>query len=233
MNRYALLTIVIVAVALKTWFHNDAPTPSAEQDAAASPSVVDSPVKPANSSGVVSRIAPTPVPVVGTRIRAGVNSARMSSTLTVQLSSAFSLSQLEAAKAKAVAERKPLGFIMVWGEHFGRQTDTRSKGSISALAHFYRAFNNNLVLVYVRHENELGLVPDAVKQGFTGPDEGGWAPNMAVVDATASEFIVEIPYGGSDSVGSIRDQVFSAGAEKIDQWLATHPLAIGKATARP
>jgi hypothetical protein len=77
----------------------------------------------------------------------------------------------------------------------------------------------------VRHESELGLVPNAVKQGFNGPDEGGFAPNMAVVDATATEFIVEIPMGGGSSDGAKRDEVFRALTPKINQWLATHPSA--------
>jgi hypothetical protein len=81
-------------------------------------------------------------------------------------------------------------------------------GSDSGLAHFYDAFNDGLVLVFVRHENELGKVPDAVKQGFNGPEEGGFAPNMAVVTADCSQFICEIPFGGKDSTGQIREQIF-------------------------
>lgn len=162
---------------------------------------------------------------------AGVTRAKFPQIMTLRYNAAFSLSQLEAAKAKARAERKPLGFIMVWDSLFGERADTRLQGGTHGLAHFYRAFNENVVLVFVRHENELGSVPNAVKEGFNGPDEGGFAPNMAVVDATASEFIVEIPYGGADSNGEKRDKVFAAGAAKIDQWLATHPQAI--ATPKP
>jgi hypothetical protein len=81
----------------------------------------------------------------------------------------------------------------------------------------------------VRHETELGHVPEAGKKGFNGPDEGGFAPNMAVVDATASEFIVEIPMGGGKSDGAKRDEVFRALTPKIDQWLAAHPTAAAAA----
>ncbi len=80
------------------------------------------------------------------------------------------------------------------------------------------------MLVFVRHENELGMVPPAVRRGFFGKDEGGFAPNMAVTDASATEFIVEIPYRDLDADG--RDQLFAAGGRKIDLWLATHPQAI-------
>jgi len=41
-------------------------------------------------------------------------------------------------------------------------------GSDSGLAHFYDVFNDRLVLVFVRHENELDKVPAAVKKGFHG-----------------------------------------------------------------
>lgn len=49
---------------------------------------------------------------------------------------------------------------------------------------------------------------DAVKTGFNGPEEGGFAPNMAVVTADCAQFVCEIPYGGTDSNGAIRDQIF-------------------------
>jgi hypothetical protein len=51
-------------------------------------------------------------------------------------------------------------------------------------------------------------VPDAVKQGFFGPEEGGFAPNMAVVTADCSQFVCEIPFGGNDSDGLIREKFF-------------------------
>jgi hypothetical protein len=81
------------------------------------------------------------------------------------------------------------------------------------------------VLVFVRHESELRDVPDPVQKGFSGPNEGGFAPNMAVLDADATQLIVEIPMGGAKGDGATRDQVFAAGAAKIDQWMAAHPTA--------
>jgi len=162
-------------------------------------------------------------------VAAGVAAAKDAAPIALLPDSAFSLSQLDDAKAKARAERKPLGFVMVWGQFFGKRSDPRAKGSAPAFAHFYRAFSNSLVLVFVLHESELNDVPGAVQQGFSGPDEGGYAPNMAVVDATASHFIVEIPMGGAKGDGVKRDQIFAAGAAKIDQWLAAHPTATASA----
>ncbi len=147
--------------------------------------------------------------------------------MSLKASDAFSLSQLEQAKAKAREERKPLGFLMVWGQFFGPSSGTRAGGSVPALVHFYRAFNKSLVLVFVRHETELDAVPAAVKQGFQGPDEGGYAPNMAVVDATATEFLTEIPMAVNNVIlpPDQRDAAFSAGAQKIATWLVDHPSA--------
>lgn len=238
MNSKGLALLVIILIGI-IWFLPASPAPKAGTESPAAQSAAATPpssIAPALVSASTPILPPKLIPpmrIPTTRVTAGVTAAKASQRLTVQLTSAFNLSQIETAKARALTEHKPLGFIMVWGQFFGKETDTRSKGSVPALAHFYRAFNSNLVLVFVRHETELGLVPDAVKEGFCGPDEGGYAPNMAVVDATATEFIVEIPYGGTDSNGEKRDQVFAAGAAKIDQWLTTHPLAVGAQPAKP
>lgn len=169
------------------------------------------------------RLAPRPAPVID-RFSGPLFAALHGPSMRLELSSAFSLAQLDQAKAAAQAQKKPLGFLMVWGQFFDREADPRGKGSNEALVHFYEAFHQNLVLVFVRHESELGLVPPAVAKGFNGPDEGGYAPNMAVTDATATEFIVEIPFRALDGAG--RDPLFAEGAAKIDVWLATHPDAL-------
>ena len=133
--------------------------------------------------------------------------ARQNRSVNLTKALAFSLDNLEAAKKKAKAEKKLIGFIMEWDSMLVPSTPM-NRGSDSGLAHFYDVFNGNLVLVFVRHESELGNVPDAVKQGFNGPEEGGFAPNMAVVTADCSQFICEIPYGGEQSNGMIREKIF-------------------------
>lgn len=126
---------------------------------------------------------------------------------------AFSLDNLEAARKTAKDEKKLLGFILTWDSFFV-PSHPMGPGSNGALAHFYDVFHDNLVLVLVRHEDELNKVPDAVKKGFFGPEEGGYAPNMAVVTADCSQFICEIPEGGKESNGQIREQIFR---QKIDE----------------
>jgi hypothetical protein len=130
---------------------------------------------------------------------------------------AFSLDNLEAAKKKAKDEKKLLGFIMTWDSFF-IPFHSMGPGSGGALAHFYDVFHDNLVLVFVRHEDELNKVPDAVKKGFFGPEEGGYAPNMAVVTADCSQFVCEIPEGGKDSNGQIREQIFRQKIEIIKKF---------------
>jgi len=143
--------------------------------------------------------------------------ARQNRPMILGLNRAFRLSDLEAAKKKAKAEKKPIGFIMVWDSFFG-QFRPMDQGGGNDLAGFYTVFNKAMVLVFVRHESELNQVPDAVKKGFFGPDEGGWAPNMAVVNEDCSQFICEIPLGGKGSNGMIREQVFKAKISEIKKF---------------
>ena len=134
--------------------------------------------------------------------------ARQNQWFVLSTNMAYSLATLDAAKARAKAEKKLIGFVMVWDVMFG---DARPYGigAQDDLAHFYVAFHDNMALVFVHHETELGNVPDAVKQGFFGPEEGGWSPNMAVVTADCSQFVCEIPLGGGkESTGPARATVF-------------------------
>jgi hypothetical protein len=169
-------------------------------------------------------------PVVIDHFSAPIQAAMNGPEMSIEPNNAYSLSQLAQAKQEAQLERKPLGFIMVWAPFFNQNAGPRDNGSVSAMVHFYEVFHQNLVLVFVRHESELPFVPPAVKQGYGGPDEGGYAPNMAVTDASATEFVVEVPFKNLD--GSGRDQLFAAGGKKIDQWLATHPDAMAKPAAQ-
>jgi len=137
----------------------------------------------------------------------GMTFARQNQAVYLNKNLAFSLDNLDAAKKKAQAEKKMIGFIMEWDSMLV-PAHPMKRGSQSGLAHFYDVFKDGLVLVFVRHENELGKVPPAVSQGFNGPEEGGFAPNMAVTTADCSEFVCEIPFGGKDSDGEIREQIF-------------------------
>ena len=146
--------------------------------------------------------------------------ARQNQITVLSTNMAFSLATLEQAKARAQAEKKPLGFIMLWDNMLDRRSKPMNPGGNSALAHFYEVFHDNLVLVFVHHETELDKVPDAVKAGFFGPDEGGFAPNMAVVTSDGSQFICEIPLGGgTDSTGATREPVFRQKIEVIKKFL--------------
>ena len=153
----------------------------------------------------------------------GLYNARANSPISLTLNSAYRLSSLEAAKKKAQAEKKLLGFIMVWDMMF-RTGRPMAAGGPNDLADFYTVFSPGLVLVFVRHEDELGQVPDAVKKGFFGPEEGGWAPNMAVVTADCSQFVCEIPMGGAHTTGAAREPIFRAKIAVIKKFLE-HPEA--------
>ena len=148
----------------------------------------------------------------------GLYNARANNPISLTLNSAYRLSSLEAAKKKAQAEKKLLGFIMVWDMMF-RPARPMAAGGPNDLAGFYTVFNNAVVLVFVRHEDELDKVPDAVKKGFFGPEERGWAPNMAVVTADCSQFVCEIPLGGEHSTGAVREPIFRQKIAVIKKFL--------------
>ena len=145
--------------------------------------------------------------------------ARQNQIVYLNRNLAFSLDNLEAAKKKARDEKKPLGFIMEWDDFFVPAYPVGDY-SQNAMAHFYDVFHDNMVLVFVRHESELGKVPPAVSQGFSGPDEGGYAPSMAVVTADCSHYICEIPYSKKDFTG--REQIFRQKIGVIKQFLAAN-----------
>jgi hypothetical protein len=148
----------------------------------------------------------------------GLALARQDQSVYLNKNLAFSLDNLDAAKKKAKDEYKLLGFILEW-DNFFVSARPMGGGSASALADSYDVFKDSLVLVFVRHENELAKVPAAVKQGFFGPEEGGYAPNMAVVTADCSKFVCEIPYGGKYATGLTRDQIFRQKSAVIKEFL--------------
>jgi hypothetical protein len=151
----------------------------------------------------------------------GFTLARQDGWVYLNKKPAFTLDDLEAAKKKAKDEKKLIGFIMEWDSML-IPARPLGQGSQDGLAHFYDVFHDGLVLVFVRHENELGKVPDAVKQGFNGPEEGGFAPNMAVVTADCSQFVCEIPFGGKDSDGQVREQIFRKKIAVIKDFQKSH-----------
>jgi hypothetical protein len=153
--------------------------------------------------------------------------ARQNNLVYLKKDLAFSLDNLEAAKKKAKAENKMIGFIMEWDIMFV-PSYPMGKGGGSGLADFYDVFHDNLVLVFVRHESELDKVPDAVRKGFFDPDEGGFAPNMAVVTADCSQFVCEIPYGGNNSNGQIREQIFRKKIEVIKKFVESQGASKGQ-----
>lgn len=132
---------------------------------------------------------------------------------------AFSLSQLEEAKKKATEEKKLLGFIMMWDTFYDKKVAPNDQGSEAGALHFYNTFNDSLVLVFVRHENEIRKTPESVQKGFLGPEEGGFAPNMCVVSADTKDYVVQIPFGGKTSNGKIRHQIFGEKIKVIKEYL--------------
>jgi hypothetical protein len=145
----------------------------------------------------------------------GLFLARENRLLDLKKDLAFSLDDLEAAKQKAKAEKKMIGFVVVWDQFFtNRLVRTMGKGSDDALAQFYTTFHKALVLVFVSHERELDKLPPAARTGIFGPEAGKFSPKMAVTTADGSQFVCFIPYGADDATGYDREAVFK---QKIDE----------------
>ena len=162
-----------------------------------------------------------------------LEAAKSAPARAMSATDAYGLDQLEEAKARARTERKPLGFIVTSKKCFGQAYNTRQTSAYAALLHFDEAFKEPLVLVFVPQETDPSLLPPAVKKGVTSAAAGNLAPNMAVVDVTASELIVEIPAGGPKADGEQRDEIFKAGAAVIQQWLSYHPTGLAQTVTPP
>ncbi len=149
--------------------------------------------------------------------------ARGNATIQLAPDSAFRLDQIEEAMQTAQAEKKLLGFLMVWDVFFGKPAKPMDKQGADALAHFHEVFRDNLVLVYVRHEEldkQIDKIPEAVKKGFFGSNGATFSPNMAVVSADAADFVCQIPLGGGDATeGRAREAVFREKIQAINAWI--------------
>lgn len=136
----------------------------------------------------------------------------------ITMDMAFRVTNIKAAMVKAKAEKKAVGFVLVWDEILNKPCRPMERGSISALAHFYTAFNDNMVLVFVKHnEDELGQVPNSVRTSFLGWQEAAFAPRIAVVSNESSQLICEITYGGDDATGQDREQILRQKFDEVKQ----------------
>lgn len=148
----------------------------------------------------------------------GLFLARENSLVEMKKEMAFPLDNLEAAKEKAKAEKKLIGFIVVRDEFFNQPTRTMGKGSSAALAQFYTTFHKALVLVFVSHERELDNIPSAAKAAIFGPDAGKFSPKMAVVTADCANFVCLVPYGKDAATGYDRESLFKQNIAKMKKF---------------
>ncbi|MFZ0827995.1 MAG: hypothetical protein WAO02_11285 [Verrucomicrobiia bacterium] len=160
----------------------------------------------------------------------GLFLARQNKPVDLQKSLAFPLDNLAAARQKAGAENKMIGFVVVGDEFFNKPARPMGKGSKDALAQFYTTFHNALVLVFVSHERELNDLPAAAKMGILGPAAGTFDPKMAVTTADCSQLVCFIPYGKDGATGYDRETVFKQKIAELKQFAET---ASGKSASPP
>lgn len=142
--------------------------------------------------------------------------------------SGFQLARLEEAKAKAVAEGKPLGFVVTWRSYWGPDMDPKAVGgSPGAMAHYHLVYDPLLVMVYVRHEDEYPRMPPGAAAGITGPKAGGWAPKMAITTPDAKTLIEMVPWGATKDgkPGGLKERAagFRAAWPPVETWYQANP----------
>jgi hypothetical protein len=149
----------------------------------------------------------------------GLFLARENKPVEMKKDLAFPLDNLEAAKQKARAESKLIGFVVVWDQFFANQpARPMGKGSNDALAQFYTTFHKSLVLVFVSHERELDKIPAAAKAGIFGLEAGKFSPKMAVTTADGSQLVCFIPYGKDGETGYGREGLFKQKITEIKKF---------------
>lgn len=103
------------------------------------------------------------------------------------------LSKLNEAQQIAVAQGKPIGFLLTWPIFFPGAKDFHQSGSLSA-SYFYQGFKDQAVLVNVDHAtNEVDRLPKVAADAFHSPAEGGFAPCLCLTDAKCTRLIGMIP----------------------------------------
>jgi hypothetical protein len=148
---------------------------------------------------------------------------------TITAKSAFSLKQLDAAKAAATASGRPLGFIVTWDHILNKPANPQEANGSSDehLAHYVAVYDGLLTLVFVRHEDELNKLPPGAAAGIGGPEAGNWSPKLAITTPDAQQLIVMVPYGNATPQGGntlkSHQAVFRRTWPKVDAWYAGNP----------
>jgi hypothetical protein len=171
--------------------------------------------------------------VLPDRFAESLEAAKTAPARAMSQDDAFTPDQLSDAMAKARSERKQLGFVVVSKKCFGQAYTTRQTSGYAALLHFYEAFKEPLVLVFVPSEGQVPI-PEAAVRGVKAAAGGGLnVPYMVVLDAGATELVGVLPSGDTKADGEKRDELFKVGAAKLQEWLSYHPTAVSTGPPQP
>ncbi len=111
----------------------------------------------------------------------------------VAASNMYPLSRLPEAQQAALAQGKPVGFLLTWPIFFPGAANFHNSGSQDSTT-FYRAFKDQAVLVNVDHATgEVDRVPKVARDAFHSPAEGGFAPCLCLTNPTFTRLIGIIP----------------------------------------
>ena len=105
----------------------------------------------------------------------------------------YPVAQLREAQRVALAQGKPVGFLLTWPMYFPGAPDFHRNSSTST-TYFYHAFKDQAVLVNVNHATgELDHLPPVALDAFRSPAEGGYAPCLCLTNPTFTKLIGIIP----------------------------------------
>jgi hypothetical protein len=171
--------------------------------------------------------------VLPDRFAESLETAKSAPARAMSQNDAFTPEQLSDAIARARSERKQIGFVIVNKKCFGQAYTTRQTSPYAALRHFYEAFKEPLVLVFVPNEGPVPIPEAAVRGVKAAAGSGLNVPYMVVLDAGATELVGVIPSGDLKADGEKRDDLFKVGAGKLQEWLSYHPTALSNGPPQP
>lgn len=161
-------------------------------------------------------------------------------TIPVTAQEMYSVAQLREAQRVALAQGKPIGFLLTWPMYFPGAPDFHRNSSTST-TYFYRAFKDQAVLVNVNHATgELDHLPAVALDAFHSPAEGGYAPCLCLTNPTFTRLIGIIPLWENPAQ---REEYFARYhaliADKSGWWdasavqTAAHATPVAASTPRP
>lgn len=106
----------------------------------------------------------------------------------------FRMSQLEAAKKKAMEENKPIAWIGTATKYLAPSKNILGKGSHAATQYAIRALQRETILIYSDCETENHQEPSVVDQALHSPDAHYNVPGVIILTPSMDKVIAKTFY---------------------------------------